>query len=94
MNKLQEKIFLSIGAASMCWDEIPTGVYDSTKAKKIAEDLCRDVEHLIKALNHPDIAELPCECDYYEGEENTTIYHQCLKCYAEYALKEAMRETT
>lgn len=50
MNKLQEKIFVSIGAASMCWDEIPKGVFDSTKAKKIAEDLCRDVEHLIKAL--------------------------------------------
>lgn len=36
-------IFEALGAASMCWDDVPTGVFDSVRCKRIGEEL---VEHL------------------------------------------------
>lgn len=45
MNEsLKEKIFQSIGEASMCWSETPRGIFNSTKAKEIGEDLVNAIE--------------------------------------------------
>ena len=38
-EKLKEIIFQNLGAASMCWSEIPKGVFDSTKAEKIGTEI-------------------------------------------------------
>lgn len=35
----ETSVFLALGAASVCWDETPTGVFDSTRAKQIGEEL-------------------------------------------------------
>jgi DNA adenine methylase len=40
-EQLQEIIGQAIGEASMCWDEIPKGVFDSTRAKKILNNLLK-----------------------------------------------------
>jgi hypothetical protein len=32
-------VFLAVGAASMCWDETPKGIFDSTRAKEIGDAL-------------------------------------------------------
>ncbi len=37
--ELQKAVFEAIGAASMCWDPIPFGVFDSTKAMRIGDAL-------------------------------------------------------
>jgi hypothetical protein len=37
------RIHEDIGEASMCWDKIPTGVFDSTNAGRIAFNLCHFV---------------------------------------------------
>ena len=42
INK-SEKIFQALGEASMCWSETPKGEFDSTKAKKIGEQLMKDL---------------------------------------------------
>jgi len=42
-EELQEKVFQALGEASMCWSETPKGVFDSTKAKEIGEQLIRDL---------------------------------------------------
>lgn len=39
MKELRELIGEAIGEASMCWSETPKGVFDSTRAKKIADNL-------------------------------------------------------
>lgn len=39
MEKIKQAVYEAIGAASMCWSETPKGVFDSTKANKIGEDL-------------------------------------------------------
>lgn len=44
LEQMREKIGMAIGAASMCWIPIPSGVFDSSKAKEIADDLCLKFE--------------------------------------------------
>lgn len=46
----RELIGISIGEASMCWSETPSGVFDSTRAKEICDKLIAAVEQL-KAEN-------------------------------------------
>jgi len=36
---VKSKIFEAIGEASMCWNPRPTGVFDSTHASKVAQNL-------------------------------------------------------
>lgn len=36
---LKEKIGIAIGVASMCWSETPKGIFNSSRASEIAEDL-------------------------------------------------------
>lgn len=38
------KIHESIGAASMCWGEMPKGVFDDELASKTAKELCDEIE--------------------------------------------------
>jgi hypothetical protein len=38
-DPLRAAVFQAIGAASMCWEEIPHGVFDSTKAKWVGDGL-------------------------------------------------------
>jgi len=44
------------------------------------------VEKLVKALEHPDIEELACDCGDYGDTE--PAHHTCIKCFARDALKE------
>lgn len=34
---IREEVYMAIGEASMCWSEIPSGVFNSTRASQIAE---------------------------------------------------------
>lgn len=36
---LENAVFQALGAASMCWSETPTGVFDSERAKEIGDRL-------------------------------------------------------
>lgn len=45
MEKLKTKIYESIGQASMCWSNIPTGVFDEKQANTIAEDLINEIHN-------------------------------------------------
>ena len=42
-DALKQKIFEAIGHASMCWEPRPKGVFDSTEAGKVGEQLLKDV---------------------------------------------------
>src|SRR5580698_10021731 len=42
--KLENAIFQAIGAASVCWTETPSGVFDSDKAKIIADKLIAEIK--------------------------------------------------
>ena len=48
-EELKEAIFMALGAASMCWDPLPSNqVFESTRAKDIGDKL---VEKLLPILS-------------------------------------------
>lgn len=58
MEKFEEQIFQAIGRASMCWSEIPTGIYDSTEATKIGSDLVTLLQTEIAKRNNETVRQL------------------------------------
>lgn len=46
-EKLKEIIFQNLGAASMCWSEIPKGVFDGTKAEKLGIEIMEAITFYI-----------------------------------------------
>jgi hypothetical protein len=48
MDKLTEKVFQSLGQVSMCWSETPKGVFESTEAKKIGDELMESITSEIR----------------------------------------------
>lgn len=59
---IKTAIFETVGEASMMWSETPKGVFESTKAKEIAERLCRTVvDYYEGQQNKPGMeVESPC----------------------------------
>lgn len=59
MNKeeLKEKVFQSLGQASMCWSETPKGVFESDRAVQIGDELMTYIiefanpSYLVKTIN-------------------------------------------
>jgi len=47
-DAIKEKVFTAIGEASMCWDPIPTGVFDSTAAQKVGERLVTNLASAVE----------------------------------------------
>lgn len=47
---LQERINDAIGSASMCWDEIPKGVFDVAKANQISINLAKSIYEYFNSL--------------------------------------------
>lgn len=42
--KFRCTVFENIGAASMCWSEVPKGVFDSSRAEKLAMEIVEEHE--------------------------------------------------
>lgn len=42
-TELKRKLCEGIGQASMCWSETPKGIFDSTQALKIVDQLYSDI---------------------------------------------------
>lgn len=40
---LTTKVFEALGEASMCWSETPKGVFESSNAKRIGDQLVKDI---------------------------------------------------
>ena len=41
--RLDDLVFQALGEASLCWSERPTGVFDSTNAKRIGDELIQAI---------------------------------------------------
>lgn len=53
-SRLRTEIGQVIGAASMCWAETPSGVFDSDRAKELAENLIAEVI-LLTGMGEPSL---------------------------------------
>jgi hypothetical protein len=38
-KEIESRLFAALGMASMCWSEVPTGVFDSERAQEIGNEL-------------------------------------------------------
>lgn len=47
-HPLQESVFITIGAASMCWDPLPTGVFDSQHAIELGNALIQGIDKYVE----------------------------------------------
>jgi hypothetical protein len=47
-EKLTELVYINLGRASMCWSEIPKGVFDSTKAAELGKEIMDAIEKYIE----------------------------------------------
>jgi hypothetical protein len=52
-EKLTELVYINLGRASMCWSEIPSGVFDSTKAAELGKEIMEAVEKYIEEDKEP-----------------------------------------
>lgn len=43
---IEELIFQALGAASVCWDSVPSGVFDSTHAKEIGDEVVARIKQM------------------------------------------------
>ena len=58
LDAIKTRIQEGIGAASMCWEPVPTGVFCATAASMIANNLTATVEDWIAAARAPLVAEV------------------------------------
>lgn len=49
MEKLKKDVFEALGAASLCWNPRPTGVFDSTQAKVFGDELMEKINSNVPA---------------------------------------------
>jgi hypothetical protein len=47
-EKLTELVYINLGRASMCWSDIPSGVFDSTKAAELGKEIMDAIEKYIE----------------------------------------------
>lgn len=52
-EKLTELVYINLGRASMCWSEIPKGVFDSTRAAELGKEIMEAVEKYIEEDKEP-----------------------------------------
>lgn len=56
LKSLKTEVFEAMGAISMCWDPIPSGVFESTQAEQIGNELMakieNDIPNAIKVLSN------------------------------------------
>lgn len=47
-KNLYEKILQLVGEASMCWEPIPSGIFDSEKAMDVANRIMQEINKELK----------------------------------------------
>lgn len=47
LDDMKRIVFEAIGEASMCWSEAPTGIFESTRAKAIGENVMKAISTYI-----------------------------------------------
>lgn len=52
-EKLTELVYINVGRASMCWSEIPKGVFDSTRAAELGKEIMEAIEKYVEEDKEP-----------------------------------------
>ena len=49
-DRLSELVHIAVGEASMCWHELPHGVFDDERARDVADKLIQDIRNFYKDI--------------------------------------------
>lgn len=52
IDDIKTKVFEGLGEASMCWSETPKGIFDSTHAKKVGDEIMAAIENNVGLATH------------------------------------------
>ena len=52
-DKLTELVYINLGRASMCWSDIPSGIFDSTKAAELGKEIMEAIEKYLEEDKEP-----------------------------------------
>lgn len=78
---LESVLFTAIGQASMCWSEIPKGVFDSEQAVSIGHNTVRQIEQMIDQIleqnNNKTVVEETKGCSPNLFHEQITVCEHC-----------------
>lgn len=66
MKELEKLVYQALGEASMCWSQVPKGIFQSNKAVEIGEKLIKAIQALSQSENKPITKE---EIEYRIKEE-------------------------
>jgi hypothetical protein len=72
----KELLFQGLGEASMCWSEIPSGVFNSTRAKEIGDEICAEHDKLRERCQKLEDA-----LRFYADDKNYTDAGIIFDCY-------------
>ena len=79
-DEIREKVFTAIGEASMCWEPIPTGVFDSTAAQKVGERLVADLASAVPVVKEQreeglrEVVVAKCEALIKESKDRNSAF--------------------
>lgn len=66
MKELEKLVYQALGEASMCWSQVPKGIFQSNKAVEIGEKLIKAIQALSQSESKPITKE---EIEYRIKEE-------------------------
>jgi len=72
-EKLTELVYINLGRASMCWSDIPSGVFDSTKAAELGKEIMEAVEKYIEEDKEEQKKHI---VDIMEADERDGLYRE------------------
>jgi hypothetical protein len=80
---LEEQVFQLAGAASLCWEPKPDGVFDSTQAKKFADEAADNLLALCKEMLVQGISASGADENFNpipqgEFDDGWNAYNDCL----------------
>ena len=75
MRDLDELIFIKLGEASMCWEPIPTGVFDSSNAKRIGDELVQKLKERDRKIWDAARETIQCSAEDWDTMQRILTYY-------------------
>lgn len=72
-EKLTELVYINLGRASMCWSDIPSGVFDSTKAAELGKEIMDAIEKYVEEDKEEQKKHI---VDIMEADERDGLYRE------------------
>jgi hypothetical protein len=75
-HNFRELVGQAIGRASICWDELPSGVFDSTTAEELVKQICDAADQLVKDTPTESTSTLPNPTQLPDSQESMQALSQ------------------